>query len=68
MKAKPVKILRDVTTKECPWLDKTIKKGTIMFEFTGHTYGCCSSDGTPLTHDPDGEIPFMEVPNNAIGT
>lgn len=60
------RITRKLTPKECHWLSKPIEKGTVMYAYTGCTYGCCSSSGTALTLDPKGGTPFTEIPNDAF--
>lgn len=57
------KVIRNITNKECHWVDKDIKKGTIVYKFIGCTYGCCG-DGIPITFEKDG--PFIEVPSDAL--
>lgn len=60
-----LKIIRDVTKKECPWLEKDIKAGTEVYPYTGHTYGCITSKGAPVTFGPH-QLPFFEVPIDAL--
>lgn len=57
------KLLRRVTKKECPWLDRSFKKGEVVHEFTGHTYGCI---GAGIACSLDGNNPFFELPINAL--
>jgi len=59
------KIIRKVTMQECDWLSCDIEKGEIVFEYTGHTYGCISSEGTACTYREVAE-PFFEIPNDAL--
>ncbi len=42
-----------------------LTKGTIVYSYSGTTYGCISHDGEAVTMKP-GETPFFEVPGNAI--
>jgi hypothetical protein len=58
-------ITRTLTIKECGWLEKPIKKGTIVFEFNGYTYGCISENGIAVSMIPN-ENPFFEVPLSAV--
>lgn len=58
-------ITRDLTTDECHWLSETIKKGTLVYKYHGHTYGCISHRGTAVTKEHN-KLPFFEVPYNAI--
>lgn len=59
-------LTRDVTKEECHWLDEDRKKGTIVYEYVGHTYGCISPHGIAVTSNPDGDIPFFELPHTAL--
>lgn len=56
---------RQITITECPWLDGNIDKGTYVYEFTGHTYGCITPGNKAYTLQPYG-TPFFELPNNAV--
>jgi len=56
---------RDVTVKECPWLDSDLPKGTLVHEYDGCTYGCISYRGVAVTLIKD-ETPFFEIPNDAL--
>lgn len=56
---------RNVTKKECYWLDEDLLKGTVVYEYGGCTYGCISSNGIAVTKKPD-KAPFFEVPLDAI--
>jgi hypothetical protein len=58
------KVTRDVTPKECDWLDRTFKKGEIVYLYTGCTYGAIGS-GIAVTEKLN-ELPFLEIPLNAI--
>lgn len=58
-------LIRNVTKKECGWLSRTFKKGEIVYEYSGATYGCISLHGTAFTL-VEGETPFFELPNNAV--
>ena len=60
-----VRLTRDVTRDECPWLDADLASGLEVHEFRGHTYGCISPLGIAVSVKP-GEYPFFEVPINAI--
>ena len=59
------RLTRDVTKKECSWLDRNYKKGEILFEYDGYTYGCISPNGIACS-DKDQETPFYEIPKNAL--
>jgi hypothetical protein len=56
---------RKITRKECPWLDKPIAVGTLVFRYNGHTYGCISKNGIAVTENCD-ELPFFELPRDAV--
>ena len=55
---------RDVTIEECGWLDKDMKKGEVVFFYSGYTYGCIN-EGTAVTKE-DGVLPFFELPDDAL--
>lgn len=60
------KVNRDITRKECDWLDEDVKKGTIVFECVKHTYGCIGPSGIAVTMDSNGDYPFFELPYEAL--
>jgi len=55
---------RDVTVEECDWLFRNFKKGEMVQEFYGTTYGCVSNEGVACCHDSNG--PFFELPYDAL--
>jgi hypothetical protein len=57
-------VTRDVTPEECHWLTTTIKRGHIVHEYNGCTYGCIGS-GIAVT-DNLNETPFYEMPRSAL--
>lgn len=57
-------LTRDLTKAECPWLKADLREGTIVHEYTGHTYGCISSKGIACSRD--GGTPFFELPREAL--
>ena len=59
------KLIRDVTPEECPWLSRTFKKGEVVFEYLGYTYGVVGPTGKPYS-EINGETPFFELPNTAF--
>jgi len=59
-----LKLIRDVPKSECPWLDKDMKKGAVVYSYNGPTYGAIGS-GIACTKRPD-ETPFFELPGNAV--
>lgn len=61
-----MKLVRDVTKAECPWLEEDLPSGLEVHKFTGCTYGCVGA-GIAVTREP-GVNPFFEVPRAAVGT
>lgn len=59
------KINRKLSAKEYVWLKKTLKKGKVVYLYTGQTFGCVSDDGVAITRKPD-KTPFFEVPRDAV--
>lgn len=57
-------VTRDVTKKECRWLDEDVPAGTTVYEYWGFTYGCVGS-GKAVSREP-GEEPFFELPRDAL--
>lgn len=59
-----LRLTRDVAPEECSWLDDTLVKGTIWYEYFGHTYGCVGPGVacTKIEH----ELPFLEIPRDAL--
>ena len=70
---------RDVTTNECPWLEKDIRKGTVVFRFYGQDYGVISPNGVACSFSFEDEeldlgegivmtIPpeFFELPKSVV--
>ncbi len=55
---------RAVTKEECPWLNKDLKKGKVVYKYTGYTYGCIGR-GVAVSDKP-GKTPFYEVPHSAV--
>ncbi|MFA5098995.1 MAG: hypothetical protein WC461_02145 [Candidatus Paceibacterota bacterium] len=58
------RLIREVTTQECPWLGANLKKGKIVYRFNGCTYGCIGS-GIAVSDKP-GKNPFYEIPRDAV--
>lgn len=61
---KRLKVVRDVTREECPWLKHDIPSGTVLFEYRGPTYGIKNDDHTAVSLD--GGIPFFQLPTNSL--
>lgn len=57
-------VTRCVTPIECWWLEKTVPVGTIVYRYTGPTYGAVRE--LAVTLDPNGGTPFFELPYNAV--
>jgi hypothetical protein len=57
-------VVRDVTREECQWLNGTVKKGTTVYRYSGHVYGCIGY-GVAVTL-VKGETPFFELPHDSI--
>jgi hypothetical protein len=61
----PLILTRDVTTKECPWLDRDFKEGEKVFPYHGPTYGAISPAGKACSIEED-KTPFFEFPHTAF--
>lgn len=59
------KFIRNVSRKECSWLDKDFQKGDEIFKYSGYTYGCISLSGIACCEEK-GKEPFFEIPTNAL--
>lgn len=59
-------VTRTLTKAECHWLDEPIPEGTIVYPFTGYTYGCISPTGVAVCLRPETTAPFTEVPADAL--
>lgn len=58
-------LTRDVTQRECPWLERDMTVGETVWTYSGLTYGAVSPTGIPVTANPD-ETPFFELPADAL--
>jgi hypothetical protein len=58
-------VMRDIGSTTCPWLDKRIHEGDIVYEYTGFTYGLVSDEGIAVTYEP-GVTPFFELPTQHL--
>lgn len=47
------------------WLSSDVPEGEILYEYTGHTYGCVTPAGIACSYY-EGETPFMEIPKDAL--
>lgn len=62
--AKEFTITREVTQKECSWLNRTFTKGELVY-YTPDTYGCATPEGTMITEYPEEGCGY-EIPNDAL--
>ena len=62
---KSYRLTRDVTKKECPWLDQIVKEGTIVYEYDGNTFDMIGDRGIACTTLPN-VLPFFELPLSAL--
>ena len=61
-----VVLKRDVTKRECHWLDRDLMAGERFRVYGGHTYGAISPVGIAVTDVDDENGPFMELPKDAV--
>ena len=59
-----MRVTRDVTRAECPWLRRDFEAGTLLVEYLGFTYGTISANGTAVS--VDGGVPFFELPTSSL--
>lgn len=57
-------LIRNVTKKECNWLNEDLKAGQVFY-VAYDPYGCCTFDGIPVSTNKSG-VPYFEIPNDAI--
>jgi hypothetical protein len=62
---KRLKLVRDMTAEECPWLDNDIPAGTIVFEYRGPTYGLKEHEDLIFVSF-EGGTPFFQLPLNSL--
>jgi|WetSurMetagenome_2_1015567.scaffolds.fasta_scaffold00674_27 hypothetical protein len=58
-------LTRDIFVMDCPWLDRAFEKGDLVWAYHGCTYGCVSDGGRAVTLH-DGQLPFFELPRDAL--
>lgn len=58
-----LKVTRNVTRAECPWLCRDIQEGTFVFKFRGPIYGAISEDGTGVSF---GGASCFELPADSL--
>lgn len=56
---------RDVTRKKFGWLTRDYKKGEVVYEYNGCTYGCIGSGGKAFSEKPN-TAPFFELDLNCV--
>lgn len=59
-----LRVTRDVTTTECPWLEEDIPAGSIVYP-NRHNYNLISYNGWGVKKEPEGS-PFFELPLSAL--
>jgi hypothetical protein len=60
-------LTRDITTRECGWLERDLLAGEEFRVYTGHTYGVISRQGIAVQALDEVENgPFMELPASAL--
>ena len=62
-----VELTRDISSKECHWLEREFQQGQRFRVFSGHTYGTISKAGVAVqdaASERDG--PFFELPADAL--
>ena len=47
------------------WLTQTYEKGTLVYLYTGQTFGAVSARGVAVSLEPN-KTPFFEVPKSAV--
>lgn len=61
-----MRLTRHVTPTECHWLKRTYWAGETVYKYSGHTYGCISRGTGVACTEQFGQIPFFELPGNAL--
>jgi hypothetical protein len=56
---------REVTMRECHWLQADLPKGKVVYEYTGHAYNCTSASGVAVCDNLDDKSSY-EVPETAV--
>jgi hypothetical protein len=57
---------RDVTRHECFWLLGLMAKDMEVYEYIGDNFEICSPNGIACTLDPNGGLPFFELPKDSL--
>ncbi len=58
------RLTRNITLRECPWLEADLKKGHVVYECRLPTYGAMGS-GIAVSDKPD-KYPCYEVPQGTV--
>jgi hypothetical protein len=58
-------LTRGVLRAECPWLDDNMAEGTVVYLFSGCTYGCIGRFGMAVSMAFNTD-PFFELPREAL--
>ena len=60
-----IRMTRDVTRTECPWLMEDLRAGAALYRYAGPVYGAVSGRGVALSWHPE-RGPFFEAPADAV--
>src|SRR5215510_2405241 len=60
-----LKLVRNVTRAECPWLAHDFTAGTMVVEYRGPTYGLRQHDDLTFVSF-DGGAPYFQLPSNSL--
>ena len=61
---KKMKVVRNVTRTECPWLKQTIASGTVVYRYPASPYAKPQEDHVLVTLGA--EQPIFEMPENSV--
>jgi hypothetical protein len=62
---KRLKLVRNITRAECPWLDHDLAAGTMIVEYRGPTYGLRKHDDLIFVSF-EGGTPFFQLPIDSL--
>ena len=60
-----MKVVREVTTEECPWLEESVAEDTEVFLYHGPTYGVVGPTGVAVSL-AENQAPFFELPIDSV--
>ena len=63
--SKQIKLNRDLSPTDFPWLSRPYIKGEIVYLYNGVTYGCIGHNGIAVS-EVENETPFFEIPRDAV--